>query len=106
MPKRILEEFGWNFNDPSQRRSTLDTMRFLYLTEPGERVSMGQAPRISVPGDNGKTPTVERKPRKFQGRIIENISRMKTSMKYEDANLAVPADWGVRLILMLTTLLK
>jgi hypothetical protein len=106
MPIRILAEFGWDFNDRSQRRRTPDNMRFLYLTEPGKRVSMGQAPKISVPEDTRKAPAVERKLKGFQGRIIENINRMNISMNSEDAYLAVPTDWGVRLIPMLTMLPK
>jgi hypothetical protein len=103
MPARILEEFGWDFNDQSQSRPTPDNMRSLYSTEPGKRVGMRQAPRFSMPMDNGKTSAVERAPREFQGRIIDNIDRIQTAMDSDD--LAVPVDWGVSLTVILNTLI-
>jgi hypothetical protein len=106
MPARILEEFGWDFKDQSQPKPTADNMRSLYSTEPGKRIGMGQAPRFSMPMDNGKTSAVEKVPREFQSRIIENIRRIKTAMESHDANLAVPVDWGVSLGAIPNTLIK
>ena len=103
MPARILEEFGWDFKDQSQPKPTADNMRSLYSTEPGKRIGMGQAPRFSMPMDNGKTSAVERAPREFQGRIIDNIDRIQTAMDSDD--LAVPVDWGVSLTVILNTLI-
>jgi hypothetical protein len=81
-------------------------MHLLYSTEPGKRVGMREAPRFFLYMDNGKTSAVERTPREFQGRIMENIDRIKVAMDSDDVKLAVPVDWGVSLTVILNILMK
>lgn len=95
MPIMILEEFGWDFNDQSKSRSTHDNMRLIYSTKPGKRIGIQQAPNFQVSEEREKVPAVERTAKNLQGRIMENINRMKVSMETFGGVLAVPADWGV-----------
>lgn len=95
MPIKILEEFGWDFDDKSDPRPTPDNMRWIYSTKPGNRIGMQQTPNFRRSGEKGKDQTVERTAKNFQGRIVENINRMRAAMEDDDGVLAVPADWGV-----------
>ena len=72
-----------------------DTMRGIYSTQPGKRIGMRQTLNFQQSGEKGEDPTVERTAKNLQGRIIENLNRMKYVMENEDWVLAVPADWGV-----------
>jgi hypothetical protein len=94
MPMKMLKEFGWDFNDKSERRLVKDNMRFIYSTKPGDRISIWQPFSFQRPGER-EDPGVKKTAKNLQGRIMENITRVRQAVGNHDGVLAVPADWGV-----------
>jgi hypothetical protein len=95
MPIKILEEFGWDFKDKSKSRGTTDTMRYIYSTKPGDRIGIQQPFSFQPSGEKREDPAVKKTAKNLQGRIMENINRLRAVIDTHDAVLAVPADWGV-----------